>query len=211
MAFQALISWLLPKEDHFYDMLEELGRLAYEAAITLQKFETQPVVEVRAAVQAVEHRADDVVRRMEEALAKTFVTPIDREDLHRLTSELDDVVDLANLTARAFNLFHIEKPSEPMIAMMGKLVAVTEVLRDAVPLLRKKDAAKLLEAGHRVRQIEKEADTIYRSTISSFFSAQHIDFRDLLKQKEALDDLEKAVDQADNVADLLSNLAVKHG
>lgn len=212
MALQALIQWLLPKEEHFYEMLEELGRLAHEAAVTLQRFRDQPVSEVQQAVQTVEHRADDVVRRMEEALALTFVTPIDREDLHRLTSELDDVVDLANLTARAFSLFHIERPTPAMIEMMDKLVTVTDVLRNAVPLLRKKDVAALLEAGRKVRQIEKEADTIYRSSISGLFStAALIDFRDLLKQKEALDDLESAVDQADNVADLLSNLAVKHG
>ena len=55
------------------------------------------------------------VRRMEDALARTFVTPLDREDLHRLTSELDDIIDLCNLAARAFNLYHLEKPTPAMI------------------------------------------------------------------------------------------------
>ena len=62
-----------------------------------------------------------------------------------------------------------------------------------------------------MRALEKEADSIYRQAISQLFSDSHPDFRDLLKQKEALDDLEAAVDYCDNVADLLANLAVKHG
>ncbi|MBL8936624.1 MAG: DUF47 family protein, partial [Archangium sp.] len=106
MALQAMIRWLLPREDHYYDMLEELGRLGYEAAQALAAFETTPADKVRESVQAIEHKADDVVRRMEDALARTFVTPLDREDLHRLTSELDDIIDLANLTARSYGLYN---------------------------------------------------------------------------------------------------------
>jgi uncharacterized protein Yka (UPF0111/DUF47 family) len=211
MGIQRFVRWLLPREDHFYDMLEELGRLSHAAALTLARFKQRPSLEVQDAVQKIEHEADDVVRRMEEALAKTFVTPIDREDLHRLTSELDDIVDLANLTARAFSLYNIDRPTPPMIELMDKLVLVTAMIRDAVPHLRKHRYAALIDEGRLVRQVEKEADTIYRAAISSLFRESHPDFRKLLSQKEALDDLEHAVDHCDNVADLLANLAVKHG
>lgn len=148
---------------------------------------------------------------MEDALARTFVTPLDREDLHRLTSEIDDIVDLSNLTARVFKLYHIDKPTEPMVQLMAKLVEVTAMLKEAVPKLRTHQYSAIVEACRQVRQAEKDADAIYRSAISDLFAAEHIDFRNLLKQKEALDDLEHAVDHCDNVADLLSNLAVKHG
>ena len=211
MKLQSLIQWLLPREDHFYTMLEELAHLSHEAAKALERFKDRPVDEVREAVQSIEHQADDVVRRMEDALARTFVTPIDREDLHRLTSELDDIVDLANLTARTLGLYNLNKPSEAMIALMSNLVTVTAMIRDAAPRLRKKEFAGLLEDGRRVRQMEKEADKVYRSAISALFRQEQIDFRELLKEKEALDDVERAVDQCDNVADLLSTLAVKNG
>src|SRR5690606_13632704 len=121
MGLEALIKILIPREEHFYGMLEELGSLSYEAATELARFSERPASEVQKAVQAVEHRADDVVRRMEDALARTFVTPIDREDLHRLTAELDDIVDLANLSARAFDLYHIERPTPAMVQLMEKL------------------------------------------------------------------------------------------
>jgi len=166
---------------------------------------------VQASVQVIEHKADDVVRRMEDALARTFVTPLDREDLHRLTSELDDIIDLANLTARSYGLYNIERPTPAMIELSKKLITCTEMIRDAVPLLRTHRFADLIDGGRKVRDLEKAADTIYRTAISELFKAPTIDFRDLLKQKEALDHLENAVDHCDNVADLLSNMAVKHG
>ena len=211
MGLQTLVRWLLPREDHFYDMLEELGQLANDAAVALARLQDRPAIEVQETVQTIEHTADDVVRRMEEALARTFVTPLDREDLHRLTSELDDIVDLANLTARAFHLYHIERPSPPMVELMHKLVKVTAMIRDSVPNLRAHRYKALIDGGRKVRQVEKEADKIYRAAISDLFRENHADFRRLLSQREALDDLETAVDHCDNVADLLANLAVKHG
>ncbi|MBM4061889.1 MAG: DUF47 family protein [Planctomycetes bacterium] len=211
MGFQSLVRWFLPREDHFYDMLEELGCHAEAAAVALLRLEDRPAAEVQETVQAIEHEADDVVRRMEEALAKTFVTPLDREDLHRLTSELDDIVDLANLTARAFHLYHIERPTPAMGEMMQKLVLVAGLIRNAVPHLRRHRYADLLDSGRQVRQVEKDADKIYRAAISGLFRESHGDFRRLLSQREALDDLEHAVDHCDNVADLLANLAIKHG
>lgn len=211
MALQGLIRFLLPREDHWYDMLEELGRLGHEAARALHTFKDVPATKVREAVQTIEHKADDVVRKMEDALARTFVTPLDREDLHRLTGELDDIIDFCNLSARAFTLYHVEKPSPAMVAIMEKLEQTTAIIARAVPHLRSHEYAQLLDAGRQVRALEKEADVVYRQAISALFTESHSDFRELLKQKEALDDLEAAVDYCDNVADLLSNLAVKHG
>lgn len=210
-VIQSAIRFLLPREDHWYDMLEELANLGQEASKALSTFKDQPASKVRESVQVIEHRADDVVRRMEDALARTFVTPLDREDLHRLTSELDDIIDLCNLAARAFNLYHLEKPTPAMIELMGKLERCTSILAEELPHLRKHEYQELLEGGRRVRAIEKEADSIYRQAISSLFSDSHPDFREMLRQKEALDDLEAAVDYCDNVADLLTNVAVKHG
>ncbi len=211
MAIQALIRFLLPRETHWYDMLEEIANLGHEASQALLQFQSKAAKDVQQSVQAIEHRADDVVRRMEDALARTFVTPLDREDLHRLTGALDDIIDLMNLSARAFTLYHLQKPSAPMIALMERLDACTKIMAESVPHLRKHDYGQLLDGGRKVRAIEKEADAIYRKAISDLFAESHSDFRELLRQKEALDDLESAVDHCDNVADMLANLAVKHG
>ncbi|MFO0598475.1 MAG: DUF47 family protein [Myxococcaceae bacterium] len=210
-GFQDLIRFLLPREDHWYDMLEELAKLGHDAAVALSSFKDTPASKVRESVQAIEHKADDIVRKMEDALARTFVTPLDREDLHRLTSELDDIIDFCNLTARAINLYHLEKPTAPMVQIMEKLEQCTALIATAVPELRKHQYQQILDAGRKVRMLEKEADSIYRQAISALFAESHPDFREMLRQKEALDDLEASVDYCDGVADLLANMAVKHG
>ena len=211
MALQALIRWFLPKEEHFYDALEELARKGHEAAQALERFRERPAAEIQQGVQAIEHQADRVVHDLEDALARTFVTPLDREDLHSLAGALDDIIDKANLAARAFNLYRLEKPSEAMVQLMGKLGECTAQVRDAVPKLRAHQYESLIEFSRKVQQVEKEADTIYRAAVTKLFSEAPGDFREFLKQKEALDDLEAAIDHCDDVASLLSNLAVKHG
>jgi hypothetical protein len=213
MAIQGLIRFLLPKDDGWYDMLEELGRLGHEASKALLQFRDQPAARVQEDVQILEHKADDVVRRMEDALARTFVTPIDREDLHRLSGQLDDIIDMMNLSARSFTLYNLEKPTPAMLQLMERLEVATRTLSEAIPNLRKHEYQALIDEGRKVRAIEKEADVIYRNAIRGLFSSDQlpIDPRDLFKQKEALDTLENAVDHCDNVADVLANLAVKHG
>ncbi len=212
MALNDLIRKLLPNDDHFYGYLEELGRLGHDAAVALARFKSAPAEEVQKAVQEIEHKADNVVRQAEDALARTFVTPIDREDLHRLTSELDDIVDRTNLSARAFSLYRLSKLTPPMMELGDKLVLTTALIRDLVPLLRAHRYGDIVEGVRKVRQVEKEADTIYRAAIAQMFDAPAAaDYREFVKQKEALDDLEAAVDYCDKVADTLSNLAVKHG
>lgn len=212
MALNDLIRKLLPNDEHFYGYLEDLGKLGHEAALALSKFQEVPAEQVQKNVQEIEHKADNVVRQAEDALALTFVTPIDREDLHRLTSELDDIVDRTNLSARAFSLYRLKELTPPMVQLAEKLVATTLLIRDLVPLLRAHRYAEIVEGVRKVRQVEKEADTVYRAAIAQMFDAPaSSDYRDFVKQKEALDDLEAAVDFCDKVADTLSNLAVKHG
>jgi uncharacterized protein Yka (UPF0111/DUF47 family) len=212
MALQGLVRWLLPRDDHFFDFIEAQGALCLDAAKALQGFkEGQRPEAVRDAVQEVEHKADDYVRKMEDALARTFVTPIDREDLHRLSGALDDVVDLTNLAARACAVYGVTSATPAMAKLMDLLVDCSDSIKEAVPRLRRHEYEQLIEGGRKLRTLEKEADTVYRAEVSRLFTSPQVDAKDLLRQKEVLDDIERAVDYCDNVADLLSNLAVKHG
>jgi uncharacterized protein len=212
MGLQAFVRWFLPKEDHFFDFVEQLAVVASEAAQVLLDFRTEGSTAelVRQKVQEVEHRGDKLVHEMEEALAETFVTPIDREDLQRLTTELDTIVDLINAASRACAWFGVEHPTPAMVRMMEHLVTATDVLRDALPALRRHEYNRITEAGRALRAKEKEADLIYREAVSRLFREQ-TDARVILREKEVLDDLENAVDQCEKVGHLLVNLAVKHG
>ncbi len=212
MALQGLIRWLLPKEDHFYDYIETQGALCLDAANALCGFKNgQTAEQVRDAVQVIEHKADDYVHKMEDALARTFVTPIDREDLQKLSSELDDVVDLTNLAARACVVYGVDRASPEVSKLMDLLVQTTTVIKESLPRLRKHDYQGLIEQSRALRQLEKDADVIFRGAVSNLFKNPQIDAKELLREKEVLEDIERAVDHCDNVADLLSNLAVKLG
>ena len=211
MALQAIVRWFLPREDHFFLHLERQAEIAHEAAQVLASSRTADVKDVRNQVQELEHDGDKIVHEVEEALARTFVTPIDREDLQRLSSELDTVLDLTNGAARACDLFGVTKPTPPMLALMGVLVECTTVLVSALPKLRAHQYTALIEDTRTLRKLEKDGDAIFREAISVLFKDPAIDAKVLLREKAVLEDLENAVDHCDQVAGTLAQLAVKHG
>jgi uncharacterized protein Yka (UPF0111/DUF47 family) len=211
MGLQSVIRFLIPREDHFYDFLEQQAVVAHKGALALASFKDGDVARVRDAVQQLEHDGDKIVHAMEDALAKTFVTPIDREDLQKLSSELDDVLDLMNGTIRAAALYGVVRPTEPMLKLIDVLIRCTELLEMTIPNLRKHRYKDLVESARAIRKLEKEGDAIFRSAVSALFHDSLIDAKQLLREKEVLEDLENAIDVANNVADTLTNLAVKHG
>ena len=213
MGIDSVVRWFLPKEDHFFDYLERQAVVAHEGAVALAHFKTDGVTpeSIREKVQEIEHRGDKIFHDLGEALAKTFVTPIDREDIQKLSSELDDILDLSNGAARACVLFGIKRPTVPMIEMMEKLVECTMLLKETIPLLRQTDYGGLTKATKILRKLEKDGDAIFRAAIANLFQDDTIDAKKLIREREVLDDLETAIDHCDHVASTLANLAVKHG
>lgn len=212
MGIQDVIRFFLPREDHFYDFLERQAKAAHEGAKALSKFSTNGTTaeQARDAVQKIEHEGDRIVHEMEEALAKTFVTPIDREDLQKLSSELDGVLDLTNGAIRACVMLGVEKPTEPMKELIAIIVRATEKLDETIPKLRKHKYSDIVVDARELRKIEKEGDRVYREAISRLFNDVN-DAKVLIREKTVLEDLENAIDACDSIADTLANLSVKHG
>ena len=213
MRIQELVRRLLPREDHFYSFLEQQAAATHDGASALAVFtsEGSSAEAIANVVLDIEHQGDSLVHQLEEALAKTFVTPIDREDLQKLSSQLDDILDLTNGAARGAVLFGVTRPTRAMCALMDKLVACTLVLKDTMPNLRKHAYSELIAASRELRKLEKEADVIYRNAVRALFSDDSVDAKVLLREKEVLEDLERAIDRCEYVADTLANLAVKNG
>ncbi len=212
MGLQDLVRWFLPREDHFFAFLERQAHEAHLGARALAKFEPGASIEdVSAEVQEHEHAGDKVVHEIEEALQKTFVTPIEREDLQRLSSELDDILDLINSAARTCALFGVTSPTPPMRELIGILVGCTSLLEETLPLLRKYEYGKVMNASRTLRQEEKRADVVYRQAISALFQDEAKNAKDVLREMTVLEHLEHAVDRCERVANTLANLAVKHG
>ncbi len=211
MGFGAVIRFFVPKADHFYTFLERQAVVAHDGAVALAKFVEGNGSKVRDAVQEFEHQGDRIVHEMEEALARTFVTPIDREDLHSLSTTIDDILDRTNSAARACILFGVERPSEAMTKSMAVLVRCTDVLKTSMPKLRLHKYHEIIADAKGIKSLEKENDQIYRGAVSSLFGDPAIDAKMLLREKGVLEDLENAIDSCEGVAERLTNLSVKHG
>lgn len=208
MGFQGLVRALMPRGGKWYDMLEELGGLSHEAASALL---TSRSGDAASQVQAIEDRAAAVVRRMEDSLAHTIATPLDREDLHRLAHTMDEVIDLMTLAGQAFGLYRLDPPTPPMLVLMERLEALTRMLAEAMPRLRRHEYPALIGEGRRARELRQEAHVYYREAVQELLNLTELDSRELLQRKDALDRLAQAVFHCDDVAHLLTTMAVKNG
>ncbi len=208
MGIQDVIRWLVPKDEHFFDILEKQATTAREGVAAFMN--ERDVVAAGKDMQAWEHKGDKLVHELEESLAKTFVTPIDREDIHMLSSSLDDIIDLANGAARACQLFGVSERTAAMQELLVLLHRCTEVVDKAIPNLRKHAYGEIVEASRELRKLEKEGDRVYKAEVSRLFHDAAIDAKVLLREKAVLDDLENALDHCDELASILANLAVKH-
>lgn len=224
MGLQDIVRFLVPKEDKFFDFLEQQAVLAHEGAVELATLGTKPIAEVKDLVHAIEKRGDKIAHACEDALAKTFVTPLDREDIHALSAQLDDVLDRAYAAASAFVMFSIEEPSASAREMIDLLVKSTGILKEVLPSLRKHDFDRIRELTREIKVLEKEGDRVYRATMTALFrdplpgekdspyrNPSIQDARALIREKELVEILEEALDGCEDVGEFLTTLAVKHG
>jgi predicted phosphate transport protein (TIGR00153 family) len=200
---------LIPREERFFT---DLGQMATAIADGAAVFEAilaaDPPAVVRAGeVKAIEHRCDELTHDIVERLNRTFVTPIDREDIHSLADSLDDVMDAIDSAADLLSIYRIER-IRPEARQQAELIRRSvDELRGALAGLDKRGGA--LPNVIETKRIEHEADAVHRSAISRLF-AEETDAIEILKWKEIFDFLEDAVDRAERVARVIEGIVVKH-
>ncbi len=212
MGIQRILDWLLPREDHFYDTLTKQAELALRATQTLVLYRSgTSATEIRSSIELAEAEGDKLVRSLLAALSRTFVTPIDREDLQRLSKKLDDILDYCDLSARACVLYGVDKPTEPMLGIIDELEKCCVAIVAAMPHLKSHRYQKVMESVGFVDGLGKRSDTLFRDALSRLFHDPQIDAKTLLREKEVLEDLAKAIKSCLQVSETLVNIAVKHG
>jgi hypothetical protein len=159
-----------------------------------------------AKLQEVEHRGDEMTHDIIRMLNKTFITPFDREDIHRLTSSLDDVLDFVNAAAVRMSLYRITAPPPVAADLAGLIVAQAEELSKGVSLLGTNQ--KVLDHCTEVNRLENEADRISRRAIAELFDREK-DPIQLIKIKELYEVLETATDKAEDAANVLEAVVLK--
>ena len=201
---------LIPSEERFYGDFLEMADLLVEAGKALEALVSAdpPLHENATRIRELEEKCDFWVHEISSRINRTFVTPIDREDIHALAGALDDVMDAMEDVANLFTLYRIESVRPGVRGLVALLVAQTREIREALVRLEKYKG--VLEHAIEINRLEHEADGVHRHLIASLFE----DERDpilLIKWKDILTYLERATDRAEDVADLLESIVVKHG
>src|SRR6266513_3139013 len=187
---------LIPRESKFFRMFSEVSRNLTEGTRLLQDILKNPAnMEPRLdQLQEIEHRGDEMTHGIITALNQTFITPFDREDIHRLTSSLDDVLDYVNSAGMRLRLYRIDSPPPVAAELAGLIVLQTEELAQGVSLLEKN--GHVLKHCDEVNRLEDVADHVSRKAIADLFEHEK-DPIHLIKIKELYEVLETATDKAE--------------
>ena len=199
---------LIPHEAKFFDLFAELSGKLTEGARLLRSMLATPLdlqMQVEQ-MQAIEHRGDKATHAIITKLNQTFITPFDREDIHRLASSLDDVLDFMNAAATRLVMYKIEQPPPASAELAGVLVLQTEELAKGVSLLEKN--GHVMQHCEEINRLEDVADHISRRAIADLFENEQNPIQ-LIKLKELYEVLEFATDKAEDAANVLEAIVLK--
>ncbi|HET9697230.1 MAG TPA: DUF47 family protein [Terriglobales bacterium] len=199
---------LIPRETKFFDMFVEMAQNLIEGArlmkALLENFQNVPEQVTR--LKDIEHRGDDMTHAVMTKLNQTFITPFDREDIHRLASSIDDVLDLLNAAGDRIMVYKINAVTKESAVLAGLILKQSEELAKALAGLEKQQ--HVIEHCVEINRLENEADTVTRAAVGHLFETER-DPIQLIKMKELYEVLELATDKAEDAANVLEAVILK--
>lgn len=166
--------------------------------------------ERKAKIKDLEHEGDRITHDIYTVLDKTFVTPLDREDISKLTGSVDEILDYVDGTAERFVLFKIKQPTSYMLELSKILMSASQEVHFMMSHLRGfKNSIDLVDHCRNISKYEHEADTIYRTAIAELFETNNP--IEIIKMKEIYETLEGALDRCADVSDVFEDIALKYG
>jgi len=201
---------LIPREEKFYADFQALGDELKRGSGLLEAMvaSDRPVWDKAEEIKEVEHKCDFLTHEIIQRLNRTFVTPLDREDIHALARSLDDVMDAIDDSAALIRLYRLEQVRFGARELAQIISASTHQVRLALDALEENKG--LITHAVEINRLENEADRMHMQAVSRLFD----DERDpllVMKWKETLDFLEDATDRCEDVANVLEGVMVKHG
>jgi len=200
---------LIPRDEKFYDMFEAIASRLVSSSALLTKLFADPahLAEYCSQIKDIEHEADRLTYDVIQRIDSSFVTPIDREDIHTLASKLDNVIDLVDGTARRAAMFRITEAREPARRLAEVLARAAVALQALV--VGMKQTRVVAERSVEVKRLEEEGDAIYHEAVGELFSGT-LETLDVIKWKEIYDTLERALDECEDVANAVGSIALKN-
>ena len=197
----------------FYDLFEqEAANLVVAAEKLVDFFENYGNVEAKAKeLKDFEHRGDVITHEIIARLHRTFVTPIDREDITLLVHSLDDVMDFIEAAGRTAYLYNIAQPTERARELARIVLKMARTLNEVVPHLRRRDQFPwILKQCVEINTLENEADDVQHAALVELFEVCHLDACEVIKWREIYEHLENATDRGEDVANVLEGIVLKH-
>lgn len=215
MRLDKFLHSFVPKDDKFFLLFEKDVDNLLAAARTFRELMSADISREERAqkikrVEELEHKGDDLTHQIFSSLGSTFVTPFDREDIHSLASNIDDILDYIKGASSRIVLYKVKKVSPEMERLAAMVCESVEQLHRAIPMLRDmRNSKEIRECLVRVNSIENEADDLFERSIASLFEDED-DPIQLIKAKELLVSLETATDQCEDVANAIESIIVKN-
>jgi hypothetical protein len=215
MKIDAILHALLPRDKKFFDLFNKDAENLLSAARIFKELMSNDISPVERAqkirkVEELEHRGDEMTHQIFQALGATFITPFDREDIHALTSKLDDILDFIHGASGRIILYRVERIS-PEGERLASLIhdQVLELVKAIGLLHDMRNVQAINESLVRINSIENEADDLFERAIAALFDNCK-DPIQLIKSKELLVSLETATDQCEDAANVIESIIVKN-
>ncbi|MCC7381443.1 MAG: DUF47 domain-containing protein [Deltaproteobacteria bacterium] len=208
-----MLERVLSRKNQFFDLFDAATAVTVEAAEALRRLldDIKNVDAHVAAIKDIEHRGDDITHQTMSALHQSFVTPIDREDIHALITTIDDVTDLIDGAAQRFVLYRLTTVPKEFGALADVLVRMTRQVKSAVSALRElKMPATILKQCVELNRLENEADELYRAAMKALFEGSP-DPLTVIKWKEVYEILERATDRCEDIANIVEGVVLEQG
>ena len=204
MAFR-----LIPRETRFFDDFVAMAEQIRVGATMLEEMlaPDKPIWDKADQIKEVEHKCDFLTHEIIQRLHRTFVTPLDREDIHSLARSLDDVMDAIDDSAAVVRLYSIERVRPDARELVRIIKASTDQMVKALKALERKDG--VAEPAVEINRLENEADRVHYAAVRRLFEEER-DPIVIMKWKEILDFLEQATDRCEDVANAVEGIVVKH-
>lgn len=208
-----MFDWLLPKEISFFDFFDKHAEIIVKASkifletVSTQNLELENKVD---QIKVLEHEADEIVHKCIEALRKTFITPINRDDLYRLISTMDDIIDAINTAYNCLIVYRVSKTT-PELQQMAQIVYNSCIkVQQAIEGLRSLNNAEAITAACvEIHRLENEADDLLHNSVGNLF-AEGEDSLILIKWKEIYEILEDATDRCEDVSDVVQGILLEN-
>lgn len=209
-----IFNLLAPKERKFFPMFEKASGNIVEAAKTLVELVNTPAGDKRAElirqVENLEHKGDDITHEIFNYLSATFITPFDREDIHMLTSAMDDIIDFIHGSTKRIQLYKIDELTPEIKKLAELIMKGAEELHIAISELKNlKKRDVINEACVKINSLENHADDIYNMAIASLFENEK-DAIKVIKLREIYHALEVATDKCEDAANVIKTILIKY-